>query len=102
MQFKCKNSKLSKPGLSSICPIDRTLIRYYHSRPEWSDDNKGYSAFAKLQHYWNLTIRLLSVIIRTLVAGEGGLPLCREAVGVFYCPSRLDSMRVCAYECMYI
>ena len=24
-QFKCKNSKLSKPWLSSIWPIDRTL-----------------------------------------------------------------------------
>ena len=47
---------------------------------------KGYSAFPKLQHCWNLTIRLFRV--RTLV-GVGGLTLCREAVSVLYSPSRL-------------
>ena len=31
---------------------------------------KGYSAFPKLQHCWNLTIRLFSVIFRTLVMGS--------------------------------
>ena len=41
----------------------------------------------KLLHYWNLTIRLFSVITRTLVGGV--LPLCRGAVGVFYSPSQL-------------
>ena len=40
-----------------------------------------------LQHYWNLTIRLFSVIFRTFV--EGVLPFCLGAVGVFYSPSRL-------------
>ena len=30
---------------------------------------KGYSASPKLQHCWNLTIRLFSVICRTLVSG---------------------------------
>ncbi len=44
----------------------------------------------KLQNYWNLTIRLFSVISRTLVGGV--LPLCREAVGVFYSPSRLGNI----------
>ena len=29
----------------------------------------GCSAFPKLQHYWNLTIRFLSVISTTLVGG---------------------------------
>ena len=48
---------------------------------------KWYSAFPKLQHYWSLTISLFSVINRTLVRGV--LPLCREAVGVFFSPSRL-------------
>ena len=44
----------------------------------------------KLQHCWNLTMRLFSVISRTLVGVCGGvLPPCREAVGVFYSPSRL-------------
>ena len=28
---------------------------------------EGYSTFPKFQHYWNLTIRLISVISRTLV-----------------------------------
>ena len=49
---------------------------------------KGYSAFPKLQHCWNLTIRLFSVISRTLV--EGVLPLCREAFGVFYSHRRIS------------
>ena len=35
---------------------------------------KGCSAFPKPQHYWNLTIRLFSVISRTLTVF---LPLCR-------------------------
>ena len=48
-----------------------------------SDGNK------KLQHYWSLTIRLFSVISRTLVGGV--LPLCRDSVGVFYSPSWLDN-----------
>ena len=38
---------------------------------------KGYNAFPKLQHYWNLTIRLFSVISRTLVEGGGLTPLKR-------------------------
>ena len=41
----------------------------------------------KLQHYWSLTIRLFSVISRTIVGGI--LLLCRDAVGVFYSPSWL-------------
>ena len=42
--------------------------------------------FPMLLHYWNLTIRLFNVISWILV---GVLPLCRDAVGVFYRPSRL-------------
>ena len=45
----------------------------------------------KLQHYWNLTIRLFCIISRTLVEA-GVLPLCRCAVGVFYSPSRLGNI----------
>ena len=41
----------------------------------------------KLQHYWNLIIRLFSVIIKTLVGGV--LPLFRDAVGVFFGPNQL-------------
>ena len=40
------------------------------------------------QPYLSFTIGLFSIISRTLV-GEV-LPLCREAVGVFYIPSRLN------------
>ena len=42
----------------------------------------------KLQHYWSLSIRFFCVIYRTFVGRV--LPLCRDAVGVFYSPSQLD------------
>ena len=48
---------------------------------------KGYSAFPKAP-----VIRLFNVIYKTLVGG-GFLPLCREAVGVFYSPSRQGNDR---------
>ena len=51
----------------------------------------GYSAFTK--HYRNLSIRLFSVISRTHI-----LPLCRDAVGVFYSPSRLGKCTGWVYE----
>ena len=51
---------------------------------------KGYSAFPKLQQYWNLTIRLFIVISRTLVGRV--LPLRKDAVRVFYSHSLLDNM----------
>ena len=39
---------------------------------------KECSVFPKPQHYWDLTIRLFSVISRTLIGGGGGLtPLQR-------------------------
>ena len=41
---------------------------------------KGYLHSPKLQHYWNLAIRLFSVIFRTL---EGGVLLfCKDAVSI--------------------
>ena len=41
---------------------------------------KGYPHSPKLRHYWSLTIRLFSVISRTLVSGGGGLtPLQRSS-----------------------
>ena len=77
-----------KVQFSSIWTIDR----FYHSGSEWTGQWwqwKSIPHSSKLQHYWNLTIRLFSVISRTLVAGV--LPFCREAVGVFYSPSQLDN-----------
>ena len=52
---------------------------------------KGSPHSPKLQHYWNLNIRLLSVISRTLVEG-GVLHLSREAVSVFYSPSPMGKL----------
>ena len=65
-------------------------IRCYQSRTVWVWEWwhwRDTPHSLNLQHYWNLTIRLFSVIARTLIGGV--LPLCREAVGVFYSPSRL-------------
>ena len=45
----------------------------------------------KPQHHWNLTIRLFSVISRTLSGRV--LPLCRGAVSIFYSPSRLGNKK---------
>ena len=44
----------------------------------------------RLQHYWNLTIRVFCVISLTLI-GEV-LTFCREAVGIFYRPSQLGKV----------
>ena len=72
-----KNSNLKKPRFSSIWPIDRTLIKCYHSEPEWTWEQwqwRHTPHSPKPQHHWNLTIRLFSVISRTLVAGVGSYP----------------------------
>ena len=67
-----KNSKVKKLRFSSIQPIDRTLIRCYHPGSEWTLERwqwRGAPHSPKFQHRWNLTIRLFSVISRTLVGG---------------------------------
>ena len=52
------------------------LIESYLVLPLWASvvlrgiAIKGYSAFQKLHHYWNLTIRLFCVVYRTLVVGS--------------------------------
>ena len=69
---------------SSICPMDRTL----YSGPEWTREQwqwRGTPHSLKLQYYWNLTIRLFFCHILDTCWGEV-LPLCREAVSVFYHP----------------
>ena len=60
------------------------------SRPGSDDNKKGTLHSPRLLHYLKLTIRLFSVISRTPIGGV--LPLCIEAVGVFYCPSRLGNL----------
>ena len=83
-----QNSKLSKPQFCSIWLIDTTLFRCYYAGPEWTWErwqSWGTPHSPKLQHYWNLTNRLFSVISRRLVVRRGGcLPLCRGAVGIFF------------------
>ena len=67
-----KTVKSRKPRFSFIQPIDRTLIRCYHSGPQWTWEQwqwRGTLHSPKLQHHWNLTIRLFIVISRTLVGG---------------------------------
>ena len=61
---------------------------------------KGYPAFPKHQHYWNLTIRLFCVLSQALV--EWGVStLCRGSVGVFYRPCQLGNLNV-MYFLIYI
>ena len=50
---------------------------------------KGCSVFPKAQHYWDLTIRLFSVISGHSLGVV--LPLCRGAVSVYYSPNRLGN-----------
>ena len=48
-------------------------IRFYHSGPEWTWEQWqwwGALHSPKLQHHWNLTIRLFRVIYRTLIGGS--------------------------------
>ena len=81
---------------SSIWPADRTL----------SDATilgvmamKGTPHSPKLQHYWNLTIRLFSVISRTLVGGV--LLFCRDAISIFCILSWLSQF-IFVYMYIYI
>ena len=77
---------------NSIWPIDRSLSGAT-SGPEWNWEWwqwRGSPHSTKLQYFWNLTIRLFSVISGTLDGGV--LPFCREAVGVFYSPTRLGKL----------
>ena len=98
MQFSisllCLDFKVHSLNVKQFYLIHRQdPVRCYHSGLEWTWERwqwRGTQHFPKLQHYWNLIIRLLSVISRTLT--EGVLSLCREAVGVFYSPSRLGEI----------
>ena len=59
-----------------------------------AEAKKGTLHSTKLQHYWNLTNRLFSVISRTPVVCGGVLPLYRDAVGVFCSPSQLGQDQI--------
>ena len=83
MQFQYKivlfqANQFSISMLFSLWPIDRTLC--FHFGLEWTWERcqwRGVPHSLKLQHSWNLTIRLFSVIFRTLVGGGVLTPLQR-------------------------
>ena len=59
-------------------------VRCYHFGPEWTWEQWQWSGAPyspKLRHYWNLTIRLFSVISRTLVVA--GIYLSAEVQSVY-------------------
>ena len=77
MQFKGQNSSISRiqfcinTQYSTIWPIGRN-IWCYQSGSKWTWERWQWRSTPhspKLQYYWNLTIRLFSVISRTLVGG---------------------------------
>ena len=70
--------------------MDRTLSGTTASSSEWNWEwwqRRSNQHSPKLQHYWNLAIRLFNVISITVIGG--GLPLWREAVGIFHSPRQL-------------
>ena len=97
-QFKCKYT-LSKTFLFQAIQSSQTIlicvsmqlvllthsygpIRCYNSGPDWTWEQwqwRGAPHSLKLQHYWNLTIRLFSVIYTSLVWGGGLTPLQRSS-----------------------
>ena len=73
-------------------PIARTLLPVTFAYAwKWKQGRSTLHS-PKLQHYWNLTIRLLSFISRTLIRGV--LPLCRDPVALFYSPNRLGNIYI--------
>ena len=70
VQFKCQNSSISSNSVQHKYTVQFYLthrydpIRCYHSAPEWT---WKWWEWMSTQHYWNLTIRLFSIISRTLV-----------------------------------
>ena len=48
---------------------------------------RGTLQSSKLRHYWSFPIKLFTVMSRTFAVGI--LPLCKDALSVFYCSSRL-------------
>ena len=78
---------------SKIKPIDRTLsgaISLGQIGPRNNGKEGCIPHSSKVQHYWSLTIKLFSVISRTLIQRWNVLPLCREVVVILYSPSWLD------------
>ena len=60
----------------------------------WSD--WGAQHFSKLRYYRSLSIRLFNVIYRTLTGDV--LPLCRDAVVIFYSPSQQGYLTITVFN----
>ena len=58
----------------------------------WLIDRRIMKEYATIPKDWSLSIRVFNVISWTLVGRV--LPLCRDAVGVFYSPSRMGFQSV--------
>ena len=88
--------------VSSICDIERPYyVLPFRTRADLGAmAKKGTPHSPKLQRYWNLTIRLFSIIFRTLIGG-GVSSLCREAVGLFYSYNRLSMELFSDIETLY-
>ena len=74
MQLSCQTIQSQRTQVIFIWPVERTLsgaTTPVQSEPG-SDDNE--KVLRILQHYWNLIIRLFSVILRTLIVGGLILP----------------------------
>ena len=68
--------------LHTVCSIWPSIC--YHSSSKWIWEQwqwKGTSHSPKLPYYWNLTVRLFSVISRILVRGVLPLQKCRLSFG---------------------
>ena len=89
-QFKCKNSKLSKPRWSSIWPIDNTLSGVTTlSQPGSGSDDSDW-VFSIPQRSSNTRTSPSDCLVSYPLHSLGGvLSLCRDADGVFYSTSRL-------------
>ena len=72
---------------SSIWPFDRNLSGPTTPSGPWRDSNEGILHIFQALPGWILTIRLFSVISRTLIGNV--LPLRKEEIGVFLSSSRL-------------
>ena len=79
---------------SFIWPIGWTLASATTPGQKWTWERwqwRDIPHCPKLQHYWNLTIRLFSVLSRTLVGVVS--PFCKEEVRVFSSVCRLGKLQ---------
>ena len=89
---------------SSTWFIDRALIRCYHSAAmqAWEQWQwRGTMHSPNLQHYWNLIIRLFSVISMTLV-GWGGLTPFQRCSRCIQQPQPTGQPKICLDIYIYI